>query len=96
VSDANLVEQTTRTPVFVRGCAHASDFRHASFPSDDYWRGAMGRAGEASFREAGALHAEADRQLRGQATGRQIAGAELIHLMTAAPQCSSIIYGGER
>jgi len=42
------------------------------------------------------LHAEADRQLRGQATGRQIAGAELIHVMTAAPQCSSIIYGGER
>ena len=161
VSDASLEEQTAQIPVFVRGCAHASDFSHASFPPDDYWRGAMGRAGEACFREAGAkpadmsglaiydnftpsvlfalegfgycppgtawariqdgrlrlggrwpantsgghlsesymqgwaLHVEAVRQLRGQATGRQIAGAELIHVMTAAPQCSSVIYGGE-
>lgn len=161
VSDANLLEQTNPIPVFVRGCAHASDFRHASYPPDDCWRGAMGRAGEACFREAGAgpadmsglaiydnftpsvlfalegfgycppgtawtriqdgrlrlggrwptntsggqlsesymqgwaLHVEAIRQLRGQAAGRQITGAELIHVMTAAPQCSSVVYGGE-
>ena len=54
VSDATLEEQTAQIPVFVRGCAHASDFSHASFPSDDYWRAAIGRAGEACFREAGA------------------------------------------
>ena len=161
VSDANVKDQTAQIPVYVRGCAHASDLRHASFPSADYWRGAMGRAGEACFQEAGAkpadmsglaiydnftpsvlfalegfgycppgtawkyiqdgrlrlggrwptntsgghlsesymqgwaLHVEAVRQLRGQATGRQITGAELIHVMTAAPQCSSVVYGGE-
>lgn len=161
LSDATLVEPEGPPPVFVRGCAHASDFRHTSFPSEDYWRGAMGRAGESAFREAGvkptdmsglmiydnftpvvlfalegfgycapgtawrsiqdgrlrlggkwptntsgghlsesymqgwALNVEAVRQLRGQATGRQIANAGLIHVMTAAPQCSSIIYGAE-
>lgn len=161
LSDAALVESEGPPPVFVRGCAHASDFRHVSFPSEDYWRGAMGRAGEAAYRAAGvkpsdmsglmiydnftpvvlfalegfgycqpgtawsciqdgrlrlgekwptntsgghlsesymqgwALNVEAVRQLRGQATGRQIPSAELIHMMTASPQCSSIIYGIE-
>lgn len=162
LSDAGLAERGSGPPpVFVRGCAQASDFRHASFPPEDYWHGPMGRAGEASFREAGAapadmsglmiydnftpavlfalegfgycapgtawrqiqdgqlrlggrlpcntsgghlsesymqgwaLNVEAVRQLRGQAAGRQIEGAELIHVMTAAPQCSSVIYGIE-
>jgi len=161
LSDATLLERQAPPPVYVRGCAQASDFHAASFPPDDDWRGAMGRAAAASFEEAGAgcsdmsglmiydnftptvlfalegagycepgtawrtiqdgrlrlggrwpsntsgghlsesymqgwaLNVEAVRQLRGQADGRQIEGAELIHVMTAAPQCSSLIYGAE-
>lgn len=161
LSDAALLDGHGPQPVFLRGCAHASDFRAASFPPDDDWRGAMGRATAASFAEAGvgcadmsglmiydnfspvvlfalegsgycepgtawrtvgdgrlrlggrwptntsgghlsesymqgwALHVEAVRQIRGQAEGRQIGAAELIHVMTAAPQCSSLVWGAE-
>jgi hypothetical protein len=42
-----------------------------------------------------ALNAEAVRQLRRDVPDRAMAGAELIHVMTAAPQCFSIIYGVE-
>lgn len=161
LSDAALTSETGRPSVYIRGCRQASHFEQSSFPPDDYWRGAMGRAGAASYAEAGAgpadmsglmiydnftatvlfslegfgycapgtawreiqdgrlrlggrwqanssgghlsesymqgwaLNAEAIRQLRGEATGRAMAGAELIHVMTAAPQCSSVIYGAE-
>jgi acetyl-CoA acetyltransferase len=161
LTDARLARETGKAPVYVRGCRHASDFAQSSFPPDDFWRGAMARAGAASYAEAGAkpgdmsglmiydnftatvlfslegfgycepgtawreiqdgrlrlggrwqantsgghlsesymqgwaLNAEAVRQLRGQATGRAMRHPELIHVMTAAPQCSSIIYGVE-
>jgi acetyl-CoA acetyltransferase len=161
LSDAALAGEGGRQPVYIRGCRQASHFEESSFPPSDYWRGAMGRAGTASYEEAGArpadmsglmiydnftptvlfslegfgycaprtawreiqdgrlrlggrwqanssgghlsesymqgwaLNAEAVRQLRGDVPDRAMAGAELIHVMTAAPQCSSIIYGVE-
>ncbi|MGD0107479.1 MAG: thiolase family protein [Rhodopila sp.] len=161
LSDAALAGEGGRQPVYIRGCRQASHFEASSFPPSDYRRGAMGRAGTASYEEAGArpadmsglmiydnftptvvfslegfgycapgtawreiqdgrlrlggrwqanssgghlsesymqgwaLNAEAVRQLRRDVPDRAMAGAELIHVMTAAPQCSSIIYGVE-
>ena len=48
-----------------------------------------------SYMQGWALNVEAVRQLRGQAGERQIKDATFIHMMTASPQCSSIIYGVE-
>jgi acetyl-CoA acetyltransferase len=49
-----------------------------------------------SYMQGWALNVEAIRQLRGTAGERQINSPEFIHMMTAAPQSSSIIYGLER
>lgn len=161
IERADLARERVERPVYVRGAAQAAHFAKSSFPPDDYWRGAMRRAGEASYSEAGvrpcdmsglmiydnftptvlfslegfgycepgtawreiqdgalrlggkwqantsgghlsesymqgwAINVEAVRQLRGQAGERQMASPELIHVMTAAPQCSSVIYGVE-
>ena len=43
----------SKPPVYIRGAAQAAHFDGASFPPDDYWRGAMGRAGAWSYEEAG-------------------------------------------
>jgi acetyl-CoA acetyltransferase len=49
-----------------------------------------------SYMQGWALNVEAVRQLRGQCGARQVADAELIQYMTAAPVITSIIYGKER
>ena len=148
-------------PIWVRGTGQASHGRATSFPPDDYWLGAMNRAGAKSYAEAGvtpadmsglmiydnftptvilslegfgyaapgtagaairdgrlrlggawqantsgghlsesymqgwALNVEAVRQLRGECGERQMRAPELIHMMTASPQSSSIVYGVE-
>jgi acetyl-CoA acetyltransferase len=48
-----------------------------------------------SYMQGWNLHLEAARQIRGQARERQIANANLVHVMAAAPVVSSIIYGRE-
>jgi acetyl-CoA acetyltransferase len=48
-----------------------------------------------SYMQGWNLHLEAVRQLRGEATGRQIPDARLIHSMAAAPVVGSIVYGRE-
>lgn len=48
-----------------------------------------------SYMQGWALNVEAVRQLRGECGERQMASPELIHMMTASPHCSSIIYGVE-
>jgi acetyl-CoA acetyltransferase len=48
-----------------------------------------------SYMQGWALNVEAVRQLRGECGERQMKAPELIHMMTASPQCSSIIYGVE-
>lgn len=159
---ATLARRLKQPPVYIRGVAQAAHLGDSSFPPHDYWRAAMGRAGAASYAEAGvtpsdmsglmiydnftptvlfslegfgycapgtawreiqdgrlrlggkwqantsgghlsesymqgwALNVEAVRQLRGGLGERQIRNAELIHVMTAAPQSSSVIYGCEK
>ena len=46
-----------------------------------------------SYMQGWALNVEAVRQLRGDAGARQMTNPEFIHVTTASPQCSSIIYG---
>jgi acetyl-CoA acetyltransferase len=153
-------ERRVRT-VHIRGAAQSAHLQQSSFPPDDYWREAMGRAGAESLAQAQlsladmsglmlydnftpsvlfqlegfgycepgtawreiqdgslrlggrwqantsgghlsesymqgwALNVEAVRQLRGEAGARQMANLQFIHVMTASPQCSSIIYGLE-
>ena len=48
-----------------------------------------------SYMQGWNLHIEAVRQLRGEATDRQIPDARAIHYMAAAPVVSSIVYAGE-
>ena len=48
-----------------------------------------------SYMQGWALNVEAVRQLRGECGQRQMAAPAFIHMMTASPQCSSIIYGVE-
>lgn len=48
-----------------------------------------------SYMQGWSLNAEAVRQLRGEAGARQMKAPEFIHVTTASPLCSSIIYGLE-
>jgi hypothetical protein len=40
-----------------------------------------------------ALNVEAVRQIRGECGARQVAGAELVQYMAAAPVVTSLVYG---
>jgi acetyl-CoA acetyltransferase len=161
VERADLARERPKPPVYIRGVAQVAEFAQSSFPPDDYWRGAMARAGAESFAQAGigredvsglmlydnftpavlfqlegfgycapgtawreiqdgslrlgrrwqantsgghlsesymqgwGLNVEAVRQLRGETGARQMKTPEFIHMTTASPQCSSIIYGLE-
>ena len=48
-----------------------------------------------SYMQGWALNVEAVRQVRGQCRARQVADAELVQYMTAAPVVTSVIYGRE-
>jgi acetyl-CoA acetyltransferase len=161
LEQSSLARARGSRAVYIRGVAQSAHFEQSSFPPDDYWRAAMGRAGAESFAQASVSHAdisglmiydnftpavlfqlegfgycepgaawqriqdgrlrlggrwqantsgghlsesymqgwalnvEAVRQLRGDAGARQMANPQFIHMMTASPQCSSIIYGLE-
>lgn len=49
-----------------------------------------------SYMQGWNLNVEAVRQLRGECGERQMQNPEFIHVMTASPQCSSLIYGAHK
>jgi len=49
-----------------------------------------------SYMQGWALNVEAVRQIRGQCDQRQVAGAQQVHYMAAAPVITSLIYSGQR
>jgi len=49
-----------------------------------------------SYMQGWALNVEAVRQIRGQCEQRQVAGAQHVHYMAAAPVITSLIYSGQR
>jgi len=49
-----------------------------------------------SYMQGWALNVEAVRQIRGQCEQRQVAGAQHVHYMAAAPVMTSLIYSGQR